>query len=58
MRLVDEYGVSVLMRRVLDKVAARNGVLHVSLDVDFLDPSIAPGVGTTVPGGATIARRI
>ena len=53
MRLVDEYGVSVLMRRVLDKVAARNGVLHVSLDVDFLDPSIAPGVGTTVPGGAT-----
>ncbi|OWJ67746.1 arginase [Inquilinus limosus] len=53
MRLVDEYGVAVLMRRILDKVAARNGVLHVSLDVDFLDPSIAPGVGTTVPGGAT-----
>ncbi|WP_051249279.1 arginase [Inquilinus limosus] len=53
MRLVDEYGVSVLMRRIIDKVAARNGVLHVSLDVDFLDPSIAPGVGTTVPGGAT-----
>lgn len=25
--------------------------LHVSFDVDFLDPSIAPGVGTTVPGG-------
>ena len=31
----------------------RSGVLHVSLDVDFLDPSLAPGVGTTVPGGAT-----
>ncbi len=30
-----------------------NGLLHVSLDVDFLDPDIAPGVGTTVPGGAT-----
>ncbi|MFN8948939.1 MAG: arginase family protein, partial [Alphaproteobacteria bacterium] len=29
------------------------GMLHVSLDVDFLDPSIAPGVGTTVPGGIT-----
>jgi arginase len=53
MRLIDEYGVSVLMRRILDKIASRNGVLHVSLDVDFLDPSIAPGVGTTVPGGAT-----
>ncbi len=28
-------------------------MLHVSLDVDFLDPHIAPAVGTTVPGGAT-----
>jgi arginase len=28
-------------------------VLHVSFDVDFLDPAVAPGVGTTVPGGAT-----
>ena len=28
-------------------------MLHVSFDVDFLDPSVAPGVGTTVPGGAT-----
>jgi arginase len=27
--------------------------LHVSFDVDFLDPAVAPGVGTTVPGGAT-----
>ena len=34
-------------------MAAENGVLHVSFDVDFLDPGIAPGVGTTVPGGAT-----
>jgi arginase len=29
-------------------------MLHVSPDVDFLDPSIAPAVGTTVPGGATM----
>ena len=29
------------------------GHLHLSLDVDALDPSIAPGVGTTVPGGLT-----
>jgi len=53
MRQIDEFGVSVLMRRVIDKVKARNGALHVSFDVDFLDPSLAPGVGTTVPGGAT-----
>ena len=30
-----------------------NTHLHVSFDVDFLDPEIAPGVGTTVPGGPT-----
>lgn len=53
MRQIDEFGVGVLMRRVIDKVKAHNGVLHVSFDVDFLDPSLAPGVGTTVPGGAT-----
>lgn len=53
MRQIDEHGVSVLMRAFLERVVAENGVLHVSLDVDFLDPSVAPGVGTTVPGGAT-----
>jgi arginase len=53
MREIDEFGVGVLIRRVIDKVKARNGVLHVSFDVDFLDPGLAPGVGTTVPGGAT-----
>jgi arginase len=54
MRLIDEFGVGALMRRVLDAVAAADGLLHVSFDIDFLDPSVAPGVGTTVPGGATI----
>ena len=53
MRQIDEFGVGVLIRRVIDKVQARDGVLHVSFDVDFLDPGLAPGVGTTVPGGAT-----
>jgi arginase len=53
MRAIDEFGVGVLMRRIIDKVRVRNGVLHVSFDVDFLDPEVAPGVGTTVPGGAT-----
>jgi arginase len=53
MRMIDEHGVAVLLRDFLGKVEAENGLLHVSLDVDFLDPSIAPAVGTTVPGGAT-----
>jgi arginase len=53
MRAIDEFGVGVLIRKVIERVRARNGVLHVSFDVDFLDPTVAPGVGTTVPGGAT-----
>ena len=53
MREIDEFGVAVLIRRFIDKIRVRDGVLHVSFDVDFLDPSVAPGVGTTVPGGAT-----
>ena len=53
MRMIDEFGVGVLLRRVLEKVTGSNGMLHVSLDVDFLDPSIAPGVGTSAPEGAT-----
>lgn len=53
MRHIDEWGVAVPLRRILDRVSAAGGWLHVSLDVDFLDPSLAPGVGTTVPGGAT-----
>lgn len=53
MRVLDEQGVVAPLRAFLDKVRAAKGMLHVSLDVDFLDPSIAPAVGTTVPGGAT-----
>ncbi|MDE2377380.1 arginase [Bradyrhizobium sp.] len=53
MREIDEFGVAVLIRRFVERVKERDGVLHVSFDVDFLDPCVAPGVGTTVPGGAT-----
>jgi arginase len=53
MRAIDENGIALLLAAFLDRVKAAEGFLHVSLDVDFLDPSIAPGVGTTVPGGAT-----
>ena len=54
MRDIDENGIARGLASFLDRVAAVNGRLHVSLDVDFLDPSVAPAVGTTVPGGATV----
>ena len=54
MRRIDEEGIRAPLQIFLNKVAAVNGMLHVSLDVDFLDPSVAPAVGTTVPGGATV----
>ena len=50
MRYIDEVGMKRAMEEVLDGMDD-NTHLHVSFDVDFLDPSIAPGVGTTVPGG-------
>lgn len=53
MRVLDELGIIAPLRAFLDRVRAADGLLHVSLDVDFLDPSIAPAVGTTVPGGTT-----
>ncbi len=53
MRQLDEHGVVRLLEPFLQEATALNALLHVSLDVDFLDPAIAPGVGTTVPGGAT-----
>ncbi|ACA16309.1 arginase [Methylobacterium sp. 4-46] len=53
MRTIDEEGIARPLASFLDQVAAAEGLLHVSLDVDFLDPGIAPGVGTTVPGGTT-----
>lgn len=53
MRSIDEHGIKAPLMAFLDRVRAANGMLHISLDVDFLDPAIAPAVGTTVPGGAT-----
>ena len=64
-RLVHEQGIDVFDMRHVDEVGMRRTMeealegldddthLHVSFDVDFLDPEIAPGVGTTVPGGPT-----
>ncbi|MEZ5609749.1 MAG: arginase [Rhodocyclaceae bacterium] len=64
-RLVHDVGLEVFDMRYIDEMGMRDAVemslalvdsrthLHVSFDVDFLDPDIAPGVGTTVPGGPT-----
>jgi arginase len=52
MRYIDEMG----MRHTMELALATlddNTHLHVSFDVDFLDPQIAPGVGTVIPGGPT-----
>ena len=53
MRRIDESGVCALMAERIERWRARDVHLHVSLDVDFLDPAVAPGTGTVVPGGAT-----
>jgi len=50
MRHIDEVGVRQTMEQALTGIDSSTH-LHVSFDVDFLDPDIAPGVGTTVPGG-------
>jgi arginase len=50
MRYIDEIGIKRAMEEALEGIDAETHV-HVSFDVDFLDPAIAPGVGTTVPGG-------
>jgi arginase len=52
MRYIDEMGMRHTMELALATLDA-NTHLHVSFDVDFLDPDVAPGVGTTIPGGPT-----
>ena len=48
MRAIDEGGIRAPLADFLAKVEAANGLLHVSLDVDFLDPDIAPAVAITI----------
>jgi arginase len=50
MRYIDEVGMKRVLEEALHGLDA-NTHLHVSFDVDVLDPSIAPGTGTPVPGG-------
>src|SRR6266540_3079979 len=49
---IDQLGVERVMREALEHVSGPNFV-HVSLDMDVLDPDVAPGVGTAVRGGLT-----
>lgn len=51
MRRIDHLGVVAALQKVIDKARQENAHLHVSFDVDSLDPAIAPGGGTLVPGG-------
>jgi arginase len=49
---IDRIGIERAVREALDRVAG-GAFVHVSLDMDVLDPEIAPGVGTPVRGGLT-----
>jgi arginase len=52
MRHLDELGMAAVARRALERLRHLTHI-HVSLDMDSLDPATAPGVGTPVPGGLT-----
>ncbi len=52
MRDIDEQGVNKVITSAMERLSSLNRI-HVSLDVDGIDPSFAPGVGTLVPGGLT-----
>jgi arginase len=53
MRDIDERGLRAVMEEAIGHVTKDTTGFHLSLDMDFLDPQYAPGVGTAVPGGAT-----
>ncbi|MDQ1330677.1 MAG: arginase [Thermodesulfobacteriota bacterium] len=53
MRDIDEFGISAIARKALETLAGHERI-HISLDMDSLDPIEAPGVGTPVGGGLTI----
>lgn len=53
MREIDERGMRAVMQEAIGRVSTGTAGIHVSLDLDFVDPREAPGVGTPVRGGAT-----
>jgi arginase len=53
MRDIDELGLRAVMEKATEIAATGTAGYHLSLDMDWVDPEEAPGVGTRVPGGAT-----
>ena len=53
MRDLDERGMSAVMDEAITLASQRTAGFHVTMDMDFVDPAFAPGVGTPVPGGPT-----
>lgn len=53
MRELDERGMSAVMDEAMWLASRRTAGFHVTMDMDFVDPDFAPGVGTPVPGGPT-----
>jgi arginase len=53
MRDIDERGMRAVMEEALRTAGDGTAGYHVSLDMDWIDPEEAPGVGTSVRGGAT-----
>lgn len=53
MRDIDELSLRTVMDQAIRIASQDTAGFHVSLDVDWIDPSVAPGVGTPVRGGAT-----
>lgn len=53
MRMIDEFGICALVRDVLSGFDPARTHVHVSFDLDVIDPGLAPGVGTPVAGGLT-----
>lgn len=53
MEAIDRYGIGEVVRRAIAVASTGTDGIYVSLDLDVLDPTHAPGVGTPSPGGLT-----
>lgn len=48
---IDRHGIHIVMEKAIANVTDETDLVHVSFDLDAVDPSLAPGVGTPVKGG-------
>jgi arginase len=51
---LDERGTAVCVREAIERISANTAGVHLSFDLDGVDPQHAPGVGTPVPGGLNL----